>query len=188
MVIVDFKFSDDLFLQCCARYRQGGRRRWVAWLLRLIGGGTCFYFGVHCWQKRQWGYLVFFAFAVLFFVFFGLFMNAIARSQHRCSSYRDEEVHMEFSDEGMEVKSPTTDVRCRWSAFTSAVEFEDGLLLFRGPLFHWINRSIVTSEGGIAELRELVQQHVPDYSVCAPLQGPDGSARPGISCNSDAEV
>ncbi|MGB0578695.1 MAG: YcxB family protein [Limisphaerales bacterium] len=169
MVTVEFNFTEEHFRELCARYRESGRKRWFILLFRLLVGAFCLY---HGYQSRQFGnapYVAFFAVATLFFLFFPQIMNLFAVSQHRRSPYRDERVLMDFNEEGMKIKSPTTDMQCRWSAFTSAVEFADGLLLFRGPLFHWIPPRIVTSDGGIAKLQELVRDHVDDYVVRAPL-------------------
>jgi hypothetical protein len=66
-------------------------------------------------------------------------------------------------------------VQCRWSAFTKAAEFNDGLLLFRGPLFHWIPVVAITGDAG--ELRDLVRSKIEPYQLIAPLR-----------TNSDAEI
>lgn len=170
MVNVDFKFTEEHFATCCARYRQSGRKRWFTLTLRIFASAACIYQGYQCFQHGQMAFVIFFGSATLFFLFFPQLMNFIAKAQHRRSPYRNEDVHMEFTEEGVEIKSPTTDVQCRWSAFTAVTEFSDGLLLFRGPLFHWVSGEIVTSDGGIRELQRLTRENVSDYSVRSALK------------------
>lgn len=170
MVKVEFDFTEELFLELCTRYRQSGKRRVAAIVFRLLGGSTCLYFAIKTWRSGEWWFLAFFTIALIFFLFFTHIMNSIARHNHRRSPYNGEHVEMELTETGLDIKSPTTDVQCRWSAITNAIEFADGLMLFRGPLFHWIPTRVITSEGGIEELRELVKANVSDYSIAHPLE------------------
>ena len=170
MVKVEFDFTEELFLELCTRYRQSGKRRVAATFFRLLGGSTCLYFAVQTWRSSEWWFLAFFMGALIFFLCFTQIMSSIARHNHRRSPYSGEHVEMEFTENGLDIKSPTTDVQCRWSGITSAIEFADGLMLFRGPLFHWVPARVITSEGGIRELRELVKANVSDYSVAKPLE------------------
>lgn len=170
MVKVEFDFTEEFFLELNARYQAAGARRYWGILLRVIGAVTCLYFSVRTFQSQEFGFLAFFVFSTLFFVLFGHFTNAIARRNHHRSPYNGERVEIEFSDEGIDMKSPTTDVQCRWTAFTKVTEFSDGLLMFRGPLFHWIPTRTITTPDGAAALRELAKSHVPDYSVNSALK------------------
>jgi len=170
MVKVAFDFTEEFFLELNARYQAAGSRRYWGIMLRSIGAITCLYFSVRTFQSREFGFLAFFVFATVFFAFFGHFTNVIARNNHRRSPYNGERVEFDFSDEGIDMKSPTTDVQCRWGAFTKVTEFSDGLLMYRGSLFHWIPIRAITTPDGAATLRDLAKSHVSDYSVNSALK------------------
>lgn len=115
MVKVEFKFTEELFVECCVRHRRCGRAKWIGVILRSLGSVTCAYLAWWCYRDAQIGYLVFFVFAFLFFNFFGHFNDAFARFNHRRSPYRDEDVSLDFSEAGVAIKSPTCNVVGRHS-------------------------------------------------------------------------
>jgi hypothetical protein len=68
-----------------------------------------------------------------------------------------------LSEDGMHITSDKSDVFLKWSAFTKALRFNDGFLLFQGPrVFNWLPKSALT-EGSEQDVDSLLKENIKNY-------------------------
>ncbi len=82
----------------------------------------------------------------------------------RKSPYYNGIMRASLTDDGLLTKGAISTEDVSWDAFTYAVRFSDGILLYRGPgLFNWLADSAL-AEGFTPEQAEsVIQKHVSDY-------------------------
>lgn len=69
---------------------------------------------------------------------------------------------MELSEEGIRAESEVETSQLRWNAFTQAVIFDDGVLMFQGPkMVNWIPDRALDDEADARVLRDLVTSRLP---------------------------
>ena len=72
------------------------------------------------------------------------------------SPFWNQKYRIELSQEGQMFACPMTESRSSWSSFTSARQFEDGIVLFQGQLMHWLPFDTLI-EGTVEETEELIE-------------------------------
>ena len=81
----------------------------------------------------------------------------------RRSPFWNQELVISITPQGLHLITANYDMMLKWSAFTKARTFEDGVLLFQGNvIFNWLPDSALT-EGTRAEVESLIQTNVKDY-------------------------
>lgn len=81
------------------------------------------------------------------------------------SPFKDDELTIEFNDEGFHARSSKQDVNLRWEVFTKVAHFRDGFLLFQGPkLFNWVPFSAL-KHAEVSELDALLHKHVDEHKI-----------------------
>ena len=80
------------------------------------------------------------------------------------SPFWNQSYRIELSQEGLRVSCPITESRSSWSSFTSARQFEDGVVLFQGQLMHWLPFDTLIA-GSVEETEELIRSKVADYKL-----------------------
>lgn len=69
---------------------------------------------------------------------------------------------MQISSEGIHSQSEFESSQSTWQAFSKAVFFDDGLLLFRGlNMVHWLPYSSLEKPADAERLRDLVSSVLP---------------------------
>jgi hypothetical protein len=159
-----FRFTDDFLIAAMSKYRsQVWWRRQPQgsnWLWALVFAGS---FALCVAYQLRWP-------AIAFAAAFGALVvgwpvdKALLRWRFRKSPYRDDDLELTLSDEGVFIKGNTAEMRLSWSVFTKARRFEDGLLLFQGPhLFNWLPDTAAVEPTTPGALLELVRRHVNDF-------------------------
>lgn len=82
------------------------------------------------------------------------------------SPFNNEAVTVLFSDDAVQMKSSQHETILKWSVFTKAVHFDDGFLLYQGPMaLTWIARTALPDPEEIGPLEVLLRSHIPHYLV-----------------------
>jgi hypothetical protein len=80
------------------------------------------------------------------------------------SPFFDEDTTIRFDEVGYHATSEQSDSKVAWSAFTDAVEFSDGFLLFTGPnIYYWIPANTIVKPDQIPEFKNLLRAKVGKY-------------------------
>lgn len=164
MVTAEFQFTSDHFVVSLERYRQQHRGRLVGLLVK--GLVIAVLAPIVLWMFWR-GHLA----IGLFLAAFGGFMFVahhvdfwIARRSLRKSPYCDEVITVEMTEADMHSRSARHEARLQWSAFTKAVHFRDGFLLFQGPkAFNWIPLSALADPSQAVELEALLRSRIAGY-------------------------
>ena len=79
----------------------------------------------------------------------------------RRSPFWNEVFKMELSEQGFKSSSPKANVELTWEAFTKAIRFSDGVLLYQGPnAFYWLPNTSLLEGDTIGQAEWLICQHV----------------------------
>ena len=88
----------------------------------------------------------------------------IARRSLRKSPYCDEVITVEMTEADMHSRSARHEARLQWSAFTKAVHFPDGFLLFQGPkACNWIPLASLADPSQAVELEAILRSRIAEY-------------------------
>ncbi len=86
----------------------------------------------------------------------------LARRNFRRSPYYNTQQTIKLSVEGYQAVSELGDVFLKWSAFTSAVIHQDGVLIYQGPkMVHWIPDSALENAADRLAIRQLLSAKLP---------------------------
>ena len=184
MTEASIRFSDDFVVDALRHYRLQHRARRPLMLLKVVMALLLAVLAVVGFAYGPLLLGLFFVGLCLLLLFGHHIDFWMARRSLRRSAFRDETVAIKFTDDGFHANSPKQDTTLRWSSFTRAVQFRDGLLLFHGPTsFHWIPASSLGGPAGIGSLEEFLKAKIAEYRIVEPFARPNGgpATRPGSS-------
>jgi hypothetical protein len=152
-----FNANERYFEEAFARYYSQLRIRKFFAAVKWIGIVVLSAAAAMAFIQQEWLGVAFLA-AIIAVVLYSQRIDRFVRSrQLQRSPFINEDVDILLADSGFEATSPSTSLRLAWSAFTNAVRFSDGWLLFSGPrLFRWLPDS--SSVAGSAD--SLVRKHI----------------------------
>lgn len=88
----------------------------------------------------------------------------IVKNRLRKSPFHNNDLTFRLAPEEIHITGNNEDARLKWSAFSKARRFPDGLLLYQGPqFFNWLPDSAAIGADSIANARELARSKVKDY-------------------------
>ncbi|GAA5510084.1 hypothetical protein Rcae01_05590 [Novipirellula caenicola] len=157
-----FTFTSDHLSDSLARYRSQhkGRRIWrwfryfAAFLFLIVA-----IFGLFVPQYFASAFMV----ALTIFMFFPHKIDdLLARSRFRKSPEYGAQQVVHLSQVGFQAKSEIEETSLKWTAFSKAVIFDDGVLLFRGSnTVNWIADATLECDDDKLRIRDLVSGNVP---------------------------
>jgi len=159
-------FTGDHLVESLARFRAQSNGR-IVWLvgrffaIAIIG----LFVALAVWQQEYWGAgLVGIVLALL--LFGQRFNDGQTRRGFASSPHCNEELTFHLDDAEFRVTSDAQDTRMKWSLFTKAVRFKDGILIFQGPVvFHWVPFSALAEGCRPEDLEVLVRAKVTPFEV-----------------------
>ena len=163
MIEVSFKFTADRLIDGLQHFRRQGFARLtrsLVWVLGIMAIPIA-YFGI---TSGEW--------VIACCLIVGLFSPLIVpvlsdwliRRRFSKSPFSNEDMTLKFDEAGLHATSLTTDLNLAWTAFTKAVEFSDGFLLFNGPkLFRWIPADAFVNPNQIPDFKALLRAKVSQY-------------------------
>jgi hypothetical protein len=84
----------------------------------------------------------------------------------RKSPHWNEVSMTEFSDEGLKTNSNKGNTDLTWQAFTRALRFSDGFLLYKGPnYFHWLPDSALVEGSNASDAEAILRENLTDFRV-----------------------
>ena len=162
------RYTEEYLLQALARYRaqlwwrgQYGFLRWVlAGMLALLTA-VAFYHRTFMPAYVLGGFLG----ALLGAIFLGGPIDAwIAKRRLRKSPFHNNDLLFRISMTELHVTGTNEDSHLKWSAYSKARRFSDGLLLFQGPsFFNWLPDSAAVDATSIEQARAIARAQVKDY-------------------------
>ncbi len=82
------------------------------------------------------------------------------------SPFWDEETVMEISDVGLKTSSNKGNADLAWQAFTRALRFPDGFLLYQGPsVFYWLPDSTLAEGFNAQDTEAVLRKHIANFRV-----------------------
>ena len=158
-----YTFTDDYLVAATLRYRQQlpWSRPFYAFkgllsFIFLVLGAIVAY-AAEPWLLIPFG-------AVAGALFLGWPIDSwILKRRFRESPYRNDEIMLTLSEEGIQGAGKTSETRYGWPVITKARFYPDGLLIFQGPhLFHWLPDSAAVDSSTRSEAMRLIRAHVSD--------------------------
>lgn len=87
-----------------------------------------------------------------------------AKRRLRKSPFYNNDLTFRISADELHVTGKNEDSRLKWSAFSKARRFSDGLLLFQGPhFFNWLPDRAAVDAASITSAQELARAQIKDY-------------------------
>lgn len=88
----------------------------------------------------------------------------LVKRRLRKSPFHNNDLSFRLSPEEIHITGNNEDARLKWSAFSKARRFRDGLLLYQGPqFFNWLPDSASVGQDSITNAQKLAQSKVKDY-------------------------
>jgi hypothetical protein len=170
MNTVEFRmrFTEEYLLESLARYRrqlwwrsQYGALRWALAVVLALLVALAFYHRALMPAYVLGGFLG----ALLGMMFLGDPIDAwIARRRFRKSPFHNNDLIFRISQAELHVTGTNEDSHLKWSAYSKARRFSDGLLLFQGPhLFNWLPDSAAVDAISIEQAQAIARAQVKDY-------------------------
>lgn len=99
--------------------------------------------------------------AVLVIIFSTKIDHYILRRNIKKSPYRNDDLVLTFTGDGLHTKSEMIDMKLSWSAFTKVKAVKGGFLLFQGPKFYnWLPDENISDETQLTSVKELLEKNV----------------------------
>jgi hypothetical protein len=153
--------DEAYFEEAFARYHKQHWVRRFAAAVKWIGIVVLSASVVMAIAQQEWLGVVFIATIITLLLYSQRIDRIIRARQLRRSPFINEDVEILLADAGFEGTSPSTSLKLAWGAFTSAVRFPDGWLLFNGPrLFRWLPDSCSVAGSAGLEMEPLVRRHI----------------------------
>ncbi|MEM6690940.1 MAG: YcxB family protein [Planctomycetota bacterium] len=154
-------YTSEHLLETLARYRSQrllfNVMRWMC----ILGGMVCFLGSIVALLNADFAICIGAAAFAVFLFFARKLDDLIALRSFRHSPHRDTQLVLEFTSEGLHSSSENHDSTIKWSAFSEATLFDDGVLLYQGPkLVQWIPDESLEYSGDAEELRRLVESNL----------------------------
>lgn len=161
-ITATFLFSPEYLVVTLKRYREQhfGFRIWkwvrcmVAFLLVMFAVAGLFI--------PQYGVSAFMLVCAALMLFPRTIDDFLARRNFRKSPHCNIQQTIQISDAGLQSRSELQESTLKWTAFSRAVIFDDGVLIFQGKkMVNWIPDSALQENGDAAKLRKLVESKLP---------------------------
>jgi len=79
----------------------------------------------------------------------------------RKSPHFNDDLMLNFSDDGMHAKSELLDLSLTWSSFSELKKVDGGFLLFQGPKYYnWLPGDAIVDSSQLSGVRELLEKNV----------------------------
>jgi hypothetical protein len=157
------RFDDSYGVESLKRHRAIVMSRWARWPLKILcalGMTALAALGLTIKSYVVFGTAIGFLALLLFAPQLDYL---IVRRRYRKHAQYGSDVNVELSEDGLKVASRDSDSNLRWSSFTSAAGFEDGLILYLAPWHYvWLPDSGVQS-GDPAQARTISGARVAKY-------------------------
>ncbi|WP_186776270.1 YcxB family protein [Rubripirellula reticaptiva] len=161
-----FSFTSQHLIDTLTRFRSqhSGRRlwRWLRWVAAFIFVLVAIA-GLFIPQYFASAFMV----ALAIFAFFPHKIDDyLATRNFRRSPHCNAQQIIHLSDDGFRAESEIEQTDLKWAAFSKAVIFSDGVLLYRGPkMVNWIPDATLDSTDGPFRIRKLLTEKLPTNHV-----------------------
>ena len=167
----NLKFDDRILTEMTMRYRrQHGSRRLIL-AVKVFAGLLLMAFAVLLIVNKSYAAAAFFVLLIFMLACGHHFDLWWMRRRFQKSPYANEDLRVDISDEGFQVKSPKQDTKLTWAVFTKVVHFQDGFLLFQGPhSFSWIPIRFLKEASQLELLERLLKAKVSKHQIISPTR------------------
>jgi len=162
------RYTEEYLLQAMHRYRKTlwwrGQYAALRWIL---AAALVVLLAVAVWGRAYTAVIVLCALlgALIGITVFGNPIDAwIAIRRLRKSPFHNNDLIFRISDNEIHITGTNEETHLKWSAFSKARRFVDGLLLFQGPhFFNWLPDSAAVDAASVDQVMSLAKLHVTDY-------------------------
>lgn len=166
MPTASIKFTPDFHVEAFRRYRRQHCGRIVSFAIKMFALTLLLpsALWMFCNNSEIFGGLLV-AFCTCL-VFFHQLEYWRVRLAFRRSPARNEEVVIQFNNDGFHASSVRQDTMLKWSAFTRVTHFKDGYLLIQdSKRFYWIPLLSLESPSQVTELEALLRSKIHRHRV-----------------------
>ncbi|MEM1293997.1 MAG: YcxB family protein [Verrucomicrobiota bacterium] len=159
----EFTFTEEHFLTIFQKRAQISKQALVFKILRILLLVPLAFLFYATLQTGETILMVVIILIALLLLFSKVIERWMLIQSFRNSPFRNEQISIQLTDEGYIGEGTVGSTKLGWTAFTKAVRFEDGLLLFQGPgLNNWLPFSTLV-EGSPDDVAGFVQSKVSDF-------------------------
>lgn len=161
-----FKFDEQFLIESLRRNRRQWRGRYIFAAVKWIAGILFAAISAILFAGGNVGAGSIFIPIILVLIFAHRLDEPSIKRRFRKSPYYGANVRFVFSEEKIEISQEIARMELNWSAFTRAVTFLDGALLFQGDgMFNWLPRSSFSNEASFDRLLELINQKIKEVKT-----------------------
>jgi hypothetical protein len=161
-----FFFTPQHLINTLTRYRSqhSGRRVWL-WF-RYVAAVIFLFVAVVGLFIPQYAASAFMVALAIFMFFPHKIDDYLASRSFRKSPQFGAQQILHLSDDGFRAESEIEKTELKWTAFSKAVIFHDGVLLYRGPkMVNWIPDHTLDRDGDALRIRNLLSAKLPTNQV-----------------------
>jgi len=165
VVCYTLRFSDDYAIASLAKYHARAKSRWLRWPLRIVCAIGLLALAALTVAIKAY------AVTIVPLTFLALLAAgpridyAIVKRRYRKHTQYGTEARVDLSRDGLRFTSPDFASEIKWSAFLSAVQFSDGILLYRAPWdYVWLPDASIT-DGGPNDVRAIARSAISKYET-----------------------
>jgi len=157
-----FVFTPEHLVDTLERFRsQHPARQWWRWFRYFAALIFVLVALAGLFVPQHW-VSAFMAALAIFMFFPHKIDDYLATRNFRKSPHCNAEQAIYLSDDGFRAESEIEQTTIKWSAFTNAVIFDDGVLLYRGPkLVNWIPDATLGGDDAAPKIRQLLAGKLP---------------------------
>lgn len=153
--------SDEAYaIDSLSRFRRQRHRRKRIVIPGLFGLLFILPITVLLFRWREYGMAIPLTGFFFVVIFSGAWESWTLRRKIRNSPFNNDELTFTLTEDAFGIASDRGEANLNWTAFTEVMHFDDGFLLFQGPLnFNWLPLSAFT-QGTAKEMDNLLRQKI----------------------------
>jgi hypothetical protein len=165
MVGYVLRFDDSYFIESVRQHLARSKSRWLQWPIKTICALGLVALAALGVAAKAYPITVFALFFLALLAIGRRLDYVVLRRRFRKHSEFGSEAQVELHDEHVIFSSSNYRAEVKWPSFLNAVEFPNGILLYRSPWdYLWFPDSSL-SQGMPSDARAIIKSHVSKYDV-----------------------
>ncbi len=165
MIKFYFKFDDQFVVDGFKRYGRQHAVRNTWYVSKIVLSLVFILLSLGSIYHGDYKLVIFFSIVIILMLYGHKIDYLLIKYHSRKSPHINEHVEITLNENGFQAISSKSETKTKWSAFTKAVAFNDGFLLFQGPrFFNWLPLNKI-SEGNVEKLSDLIRTNIKKYKT-----------------------
>lgn len=178
---LSFQFTEAFLIETMRRFRRQSQFRSLRLGLRAVGVPFMLFTAAVAFRHGDVAPAALMTGGGILAVFLTQLEDWRLRRAFRKSPYHNQPIVTQVSEEGILTTSPKSQAKLTWAAYTRAVRFPDGVLLFQGPrMINWLPFSALRDAATAEPLVRLIASKIAASRTCGAVVPSPQIAHPAV--------